>query len=434
MNSKTKILISSKYLKTHFKRYLFLLAAIVFSFTIITVMNSVFEGMYRNVYNSAKNHYGGELIVLGFDKESGNMGIIRDEKKIIEAAENTGYKYNRIIKRTSFFADGMLYFAGNSSRQKNVTGVDFENEKKYFESLDLIDGNIGELDNTNSIIISDIVAEKLKVKTGDDIVLKTRTIKGQANTGNFIVKAVFKDRSIFGFYKCFIDIKHLNNLLQLDEKECSTIGFTFDKSKTAEKMSFSLYSELESKGFPLSTVIKDKNDYKYQLEKNWNGTRYFVMTLSLFVSQIDELLTAMRYISYFIYLSVSLIILVSISVTYKIIINERTGEIATMKAIGFKKKDVYQLFLFESIMIFLVSLFTGMFISLILLKLLSIVSFSSIPGFGIFLIKSHLTPVITFKSLTFNIMIMIFITFPSFYKAFKSGAETDLAKALSENK
>ncbi len=397
-------------------------------------MSSVFEGMYRNVYNSAKNHYGGDLIVLGFDKESGNMALINDEEKVIQAAEKAGIKGSRVLRRTSLFADGILYFEGNSSRQKNVTGVDFENEKEYFESLEIIEGSTDFKEKRKSILISDLSAEKLEVKAGDNIVLKSRTFKGQANTAEFVVSGIFKDRSIFGFYKCFIDIKSLNSLLAFDNEKCSTLGFMFDKPGDAVKAAPRLYNELEKISLPLSPFIKDKNDYKYQLERDWKGIRYFVMTLPMFVSRIDELLSAMRAVSYFIYIAVSLIILVSISVTYRIIVNERTGEIATMKAIGFLKKDIYELFLFESVMIFILSLFSGFIASGIILKLISLFSFDSIPGFGIFLVKNHLTPVFTFKSFTLNILIMAAVTFPSFYKAFKSGAETDLVKALSAGK
>ena len=433
MNIVNKTTLALKYLAGHYKRYIFLVMAVSFGFAIITTMTSLSEGMYRNVYKAAQQHYGGQLFVLGFHKQYGNMGLIRDNKTILQAIETLDKKPDRIVKRTLFFADGILYFAGNSSRQKNVYGIDWDIEAEEFAELDYAFGNSEGLAGTNGILISKPVAEQLNARIGDDIVLKVRTKTGQNNTGTFIVSGIIRDESIFGYYTCFVDRHYLNSLLGLEKNEYSSLGIYYKNSENIEEQSALLYIQLAEK-LPMAPVINSKEEYSFQLEQHWEGIRYFVMTLQLFVSQVADLLTAMELISYFLYVVISIIVLVSISVTYKLIIHERMAEIGTMRAIGLQRSDILGILVTEALFVFIISILLGGILSLLILWIISFFSFSLIPGFDIFMNKGRLLPYFTFNDIGTNIFLLAAIIFPALWVPSFRASRLKLTTALSGDK
>ena len=262
-----KARIALRYLTGHLRHYIFLILSLSFGFAVISTSTSLSDSMSRNVYRAAQQHYGGQLLVLGFHKESGNLGLIQDEEQILSAVKATGIAPRKYIRRTSYFGRGILYFAGNSSLQKNVFGVDWENEKDEFEKLDYSAGSADNLAATNGILISQPVADKLKAQTGDDLTLRVQTKTGQYNTGTFVVKGIFEDRSIFGYYKCFVDITQLNRLLGFEDDEYSTLGLLFDDTETAGRAALNLHSEL-SEYLPMAPFIVDKEQYSFQLDQN----------------------------------------------------------------------------------------------------------------------------------------------------------------------
>ena len=430
MTLSNKTILALKYLSGHYKRYIFLILAVSFSFAIITTVTSLSAGMYKNVYNAAEQHYGGQLFVLGFDKKYGNIGLVQEDDVISHAVEALKKKPDHVVRRTLFFADGILFFDGNSSRQKSVYGVDWNVEYKEFKQLDYSAGGCNNLSGTNGILISEPVSKKLHVRVGDDLILKVRTKTGQNNTGTFIVRGIFRDNSIFGYYTCYIDRRHLNNLLRFKEDAYSSMGLYYNSLETAEKQSVPLYNELKKK-LPMAPVMSNKEDFSFQLDQHWKGIRYFVMTIQLYVSQVTDMLTAMKLISYFLYVMISLIVLVSISVTYRLIIHERQAEIGTMRAIGLLRKEILTILLIEAFFVFLISLLFGGILSLLTLRIISFFSFSLIPGFDIFMYRGKLLPSFTMKDIGTNILMLAVIIFPSLVTSFSRVGKMNLATILS---
>ncbi|MBI9098163.1 MAG: ABC transporter permease [Spirochaetaceae bacterium] len=431
MKTVNRVKLAVRYFSGHYRRYIFLILAVSFGFAIITTMTSLAAGMYDNVYRAAQQHYGGQLFVLGFHKQYGHLGLIRDDQAVMDAVRKLDVQPDRMVKRTLFFADGILYFAGNSSRQKNVYGVDWDVEADDFAKLDYSEGGSANLSDGKGIIISEPVAEQLGARVGDDVVLKVRTKTGQNNTGTFVIKGIFRDESIFGYYKCYVDRRELNNLLAFEEEDYFSLGLYFNNAVDASELSFQLHSELEKK-LPMSSFITRKEEYTFEQGMHWEGIRHFVMTLEIFVSQVSELLTAMNLVSYFLYIMISLIVLVSVSVTYRLIIHERTAEIGTMRSMGFQRGDILGILLGEALLVFAVSLVIGALLSLLVLWIISLFSFSFIPGFEIFMTKGRLLPLFTISDILSNIGLLIIIIFPALLIPSFRASRLELTKALGD--
>jgi putative ABC transport system permease protein len=332
MNLYNKLSLAWSYFVKHIRRFAFLLVALGLGFGVITIMTSLSQGMTKNLYSAALNHYGGELFIIGYDQDHRNRMHMNQIPKIEAILEQWDYPMVQLIPRINYFGDGKLYFAGNSSMQKNVLGINWQDEAFNLNDLNILEGSLEDIREPQSIVISSQTAQQLKCRLGDDIILRVDTLQGQANTGHFIVRAIFKDPGLLGSYKSFIDLGEFQGLLNYGPEDISSLGIRFKKPPEVEEL-FKLYQILQE-ALPMAPFMETKEQLTHNIERqSWSGIRYFLIPLSLYVSQVDDLLKSMDILAYFLYLMISLIILVSIAVTYRLVIKERTPEIGTMRAL-----------------------------------------------------------------------------------------------------
>jgi ABC-type lipoprotein release transport system permease subunit len=412
--------LACNYLFRYRRRYLFLFLALTFGFGIVTFITSIKDGMYENVYNSAQSHYAGDIVVLGFDKNSYQAYHMEktDTAAVLEAVENTGLNPDRIVFRSNFTDRGILYYNGAAVRLKYVTGVDWENEAVYFNTISYESPPAAPLKD-HEILISAPLAHTLSARPGDSLILEVNTRTGQKNTGSFIVAGIVKDATIFGYYKSFLSRAALNRLIGNDPGDCSAIGLYFlDRRRMTEKQIL-LRDEL-ARHIQTGPLVRNREDL-YRDPGGWTGgVMVFVATIPVFLSEVADLLGAMNILTYFLYIMMLLIILVSAAVTYRLILHERTREIGTMRAIGFYGGDVRHILLAEAAGLALVSTAAGLVLARLFAWGVSFVSFSWFPSFDIFMKNGKLTALYLPKTMALNIAAAFFMLFAAvWFPAFR---------------
>jgi putative ABC transport system permease protein len=403
------------YIRSHSRRYVFLLAILGFSFAIITTITSLTAGMSRNVFAAAENHYGGHVFVIGF--ENGRDRVI-DTAGILDAVHASGFACRKVALRTMGYAKAVLHFAGAAVKQKYVFGIDWENEKADFRNLDFSSGRADFEELADGIIVSSSTAAELQVRVGDDLTLEVPTAAGQKNTGRFIVRGIVRDNSIFGYYKCFISRSKLNALFGFPPTDCSWIGFYFDDTDPA-----SLFDRAQalrgllSGRFPIGTVVNTREDFAKELSASGSaaGFRYSIVTLTAYISQVADLLSAMKIISYALYAMMLVIALASIAVTYRLILHERSREIATVRVMGLSPFKVQAMLVIEYLLLFTAALVAGFALALFFSWILSLFSYSWIPSFEIFLRQGRLTADFPILLVVTNVSIMLLTTLPAIW-------------------
>jgi ABC-type lipoprotein release transport system permease subunit len=381
-----------RYLFRYRRRYLFLFLALAFGFGIISFIRAAKNGMAENVYFSAQAHYAGDIIVQGIDNSYSQGHHFNREQTafILEAAEQAGIDPVRTAVRTDLYDGAEIYFNGADLRLKYVQGVDWEAEESFFTRLDYTGAASVEPAAGNGILISESVAEFLGLQQGDDVVLETDPDGTPKNIGIFVVTGIIKDSSIFGYYKAYVDRKILNELIGFEPDDCSFVGFTMANHSDAEKKK-AVFSGYLSKGLAISPLLTTKEEYNTERSKSWEGLRVFVLTIPVYLSDINQLLNAMDLLTYLLYGMMLVIILVSAGVTYRLILHERLREIGTMRAIGFHEGDVQNILILEALGLGVVSLAGGLFFAWFLSRIFSFVSFTRFSGFEIFLRNGKLT-------------------------------------------
>jgi|GEM_PF-891723 len=386
------IKLGSKYLYRYRRRYIFLMVVLVFGFAIITFITSTKDGMYDSVYYSAQSHYAGDIVAVGYDNAvvweySHHMG--QDEiSSILKAASISGTDPQHTVFRTLYGSTSFIHYNGSAIQLRDLVGCDWENESFLFSKMNFDEGPASSLDD-DSIFLSAPIASYLGAGMGDMVILELETCYGQKNTGFFIVQGIVQDTSIFAYYKAYISRLSLNRLAVYDDNDCSTIGFFLDEPSAAEQKRAHLQSSL-SMLIQTGPLVYDRDGLERERKQPWNGTIVFLYTMPVYLSEISNILDAINLISYLLYGMMLIIILVSASGTYRLIIHERTKEIGTMRVIGFYGKDLHFILWSEILFLGLISLFVGFLVSYFLSWLVSLLSFSWFPGFEIFLKNNRL--------------------------------------------
>jgi ABC-type antimicrobial peptide transport system permease subunit len=284
----------------------------------------------------------------------------------------------------------VLYYNGAAVRLKYVIGVDWDREASYFDSLNyrerpVIPGkNLSSSPEGDVIYLSAPVASQLNARAGDRLILEVNTRWGQKNTGVFIVGGIVEDSTIFGYYKVYISRLVLNRLLLINDEDCSIVGIFLKDRREVEKSRVMLQGDLQNR-IQTGPLVYDRDELDRTASEPYDGIRVFLLTLPVFLSEVADLLGAMNIVTYFLYIMMLVIMMVSALVTYRLILHERRRELGTMRAIGFYGADIRFILLMETLVLILVSLAAGALLALLFQWLVTFIPFTWFPSFEIFL-------------------------------------------------
>ncbi|MDR2209839.1 MAG: ABC transporter permease [Spirochaetaceae bacterium] len=407
----TLIVLAFKYLVRYRRRYFFLFIALSMGFSIVSFLTAVKDSMDTNVYKSAQDHYAGDIVAVGYDSSMGALNYLNADTQagLYQAVEKAGIEETHIVERTIFGSNGVLYFNGGAVRLKYVIGVDWDNEASYFDSLNYRERLLVSAKNPSAapegdlIYLSAPVASQLNARAGDSLILEVNTRWGQKNTGVFIVGGIVEDSTIFGYYKAYIDRLVLNRLLLLNDEDCSLVGIFVNDRRDVEEKRALLQEELQDR-LQTGPIVYDRDELIKVSAESHDGIRVFLITLSVYLSEVADLLDAMNIIAYFLYAMLLIIMMVSALVTYRLILHERRRELGTMRAIGFYGADIRFILLLETFGLTLVSLAAGMILVLLFQWLVTFIPFTWFPSFEIFLQDGKLETLYLPRTVAVNIL------------------------------
>jgi ABC-type lipoprotein release transport system permease subunit len=411
--------LSCKYLLRYRRRYLFLALALGIGFCIVTVIVTQKDGMVESVYQTAQSHYAGDIVFEGIDKNSGRKSHMDfgTASAVVKAVDDSGISYTRIVKRTILTSYEKLYYNGASLDLKYTVGIDGDNERDYLASLKWRDGVYDE-PGPDTIYISAPIAARLGAVRGDSLILEVLTCYDQKNTGTLIIGGIIEDSSLFGFYKIYVSRKTLNNLVRFEEEDATHVGVFLSQKNRVEGAREAVYDRLKTM-VNVSDLPHDRDSWATEKEESWDGIRIFPLTVEVYLSEVSQILQALNLLTYFLYVVMLLIILVSAIVTYRLILHERIRELGTMRAIGFKGRSIRIILVLETLMLATVSIIAGIIVSLLVNSALSCLSFDWIPSFEIFMRNGRLAARYAPASLALNAfavysMLIMAVWFPAF--------------------
>ncbi len=417
------------------KRSFLLGGAIAFGFFIVTFVDALAGGSLRNLSEQFSFLFGGNIFIQASQKDDDKvMTLTKDALFIQDVLKESGIRYTTEGKRTMLF--GTIIYEGQKA-VTNISGCDFEKEKRLKDSISLVQGSWENMQDANALIIGETMAENLGIEVGETVLFEMQTAKDYATVGEFKIAAINRDPSLLGSIMVYSHIAYLNELYELDEdafffytimaEDHENQDALANQLETIIKKYKPVTSRLEAvKKNPLNIVRGINEQLK---EASWEGDMYSVITFDDQVPNIKQILSVVQYVSLGILVALFLVIMIGISNTYKMVIFERIKEIGTMRALGVKQKEAGRIFMWEAVLLSLFGSLVGFIVAILGMKVLSLFTFTS-EELSLFLHNGHWTYVLNAGSISIKLIVVVLLTMLAVRGSAKQAAKLNPAEAL----
>ena len=417
------------------KRSFLLGGAIAFGFFIVTFVDALAGGSLRNLSEQFSFLFGGNIFIQASQKDDDKvMTVTKDALFIEDVLKESGIRYTAEGKRTMLF--GTIIYEGQKA-VTNISGCDFEKEKRLKDSISLVQGSWENMQDSNALIIGETMAENLGIEVGETVLFEMQTAKDYATVGEFKIAAINRDPSLLGSIMVYSHIAYLNELYELDEDAFFFYTIMAEDHENQDVLANQLEAIIKKykpvtnrleavKKNPLNIVRGINEQLK---EASWEGDMYSVITFDDQVPNIKQILSIVQYVSLGILVALFLVIMIGISNTYKMVIFERIKEIGTMRALGVKQKEAGRIFMWEAVLLSLFGSLVGFIVAILGMKVLSLFTFTS-EELSLFLHNGHWTYVLNAGSISIKLIVVVLLTMLAVRGSAKQAAKLNPAEAL----
>lgn len=343
-------------------RTLITLAAIAFGAVSIIIAGGFFEDTFMQMREVVIHSHFGHIQVYrkGYIDHGSSAPfeyLIEEPDKVAEKIKALDH-VKSITPRISFSA---MISTGENTVSAFCEGVDpdgelslnkIENIKNTETSLSIQDGSNLTKEDEFEIVLGRGLAKNIGAKPGDSLVLLTNTVEGSLNAFDVKVKGIFytaskefDDRALrlpIDIAQKLIRTKGIQTLVVLLDATENTLKAKDDILKTIQSMD----TEMEIR------VWGELADF-YNKTVELYGRQFFILKLII-----------------------TIIVVLSIFNTINMAIWERTREIGTIMAMGYKKMDIMKLFLAEGFILGILGGISGILLGILLAR---VISFFGIP-------------------------------------------------------
>lgn len=431
------------------RRNVILGIAVAFGFFVVTAVDGLTSGAVSNLEDQITQMLGGTVLASGYEKitEKNDEGglivgndvvpIIRDHDYLIKKVESLGINYKYISHYTN--STGQVIFNGKKVLTTTL-GRDFETDKSFLDSLQIVEGDLENLKDPASLIIGKNMADALKVHVGDTVLYLTSTIYGQNEVGEFKVALINRDSSFISGMMTYTNIETLNKLIEIPEGGYNFFSIYLKDKNQQNRVALLLQDAIKKDGQNVadlrlarqtnpSNVERGLNKQLLGEENSWEGVKYVVESLDDGAPALKTAMNIVHLVTTIILIVILLIVMVGVSNTYRMVLYERIREIGTMRALGMTGKDTGKTFTLEAIALCVIGAFAGFVFAIIFMSLLGIPKFSK-ESVQFFLHNGHMSFTLSPFSILVQYILMIILTSLAVRGTAKKAARMSPAEAL----
>jgi putative ABC transport system permease protein len=388
------------------RRYTLILVAITLGFALVILMSGVSRSLQNGLKDKASRYFAGHVGIVGYH---GATAGLSDPGKVIAAVRSTGIAVRAIAGRSVYYrTDAELFFGGESVRQRRLIGVDFGAEGGEFSRLSYASGGWEEMENGGGILISESAARRTGARVGDDMTVFATADSGQYGALVFVVRGIFQESSLFG-YVSYLSLADMNSLQGKKAGYNSEVA-VFLKNPGRETAAANAIRRRLAGEFRVFPRYETKDELYTHLGESAEHETIAVMGLEGYIAQIRQLLQAIITITYFVLAVFILIVAVAIMNTYRVIVNERTREIGTMRALGMSRPAVAVLFVVEAVTLVAVGSTIGFAVGAGFMGIVSAIDLGALPGAGLFMEARRLRYVVDQRAALVSFAVMLLVT------------------------
>lgn len=426
------------------KRTILLAGAIAFAVMVITLVNAYTGGLIRAVRENFTQTFGGHVYVAGsVISESGReIDVLRDSETLERAVERAGID----VAETNYRSGGLatLIYATNEVIQV-VDGVDFASEKRFRETVRLVEGSWAGLAEPGSILLPESAVEQLGISLGEELLLSLSTVTGQRNVVELTLRGIAAEVAGLGVTSGYVRLADMNEALGLAPGEYQTANLYLVDSDEIEVATDRLAQELArmasvatsnatdaETGVPASLFGRLFGGVGAEVDpaERWEGTRFTVTNLNDATEQLETLVRTMDAVAFGIFVVLLVISGVGITNSYRMVMIERTGEIGTMRSIGVPRRGIRSIFTLEALIVAMLGTVGGVVVALGIAGAVGLVEWSAGTAVDAFLVQGRLIADVRVPTIARNAVIILLMTVWAVSAPAKAAARLEPAQAL----
>ena len=388
------------------KRYSLMATAVVIGFLLVTVLTSAAQGAMQTVQTKAARYFAGHVSITAFRQ---GRQKITNPQAVINAIPTAGLPITNVTQRTVYYRqDSRLFFGGNSVRQRRLVGIDVDAEATEIATLDFrvggLDGMRGD-DGRYGVLISEVAADLLGARLGDDVSLFITTDEGQVNTATLIVRGIFRESGIFG-YATYMRRSDLNELLAWSPEAATDIAMFVSDTDAIVRVADRVRTQL-SQDFPVFPPVMRRQDFRSVVDRRVEQETIAVISLDAQLAEIRDLVDAFLMVANFVVVLFMLIVMFGILNTYRVLLHQRTREIGTMRALGMSRGGVKAVFLIEAATLAAIASAAGFLLGGVVLFFLERISIGTGPAIAMFTERQRLQFALRPRTVLLNLAFMM---------------------------
>lgn len=419
------------------RRTLLLGVAVAIVATLFLILRSVSASISERMVESATTLSAGHVNVGGFFKTRKKAAdpLLSQRKEIRAFVKASVPEAVAIIDRHRGW--GRL-IGPASSINVGISGIVYDEEKRFFNSVRLapeseyrkggsekVFGNFEDLQKPNTVLIFAAQAKKLEVGVGDTITMVTEASGGQSNTVDLRIVAIASDIGFMSNWNIFVPRQTVLDLYKVGDNTTGVVMVYLKSADEAPAVMERLRQKFKERGDEV--MDHDPQPFFFKFEKvsgeDWLGQRLDLTIWSDEISFVLWITTALDLVSFFVVGVLAIIIIGGIMNSMWMSVRERTKEIGTMRAIGAQKNFIVQLFVYEAIMLGLISALVGVSFGGVLILIINALNLPiTNDGVRLFLMANTMkfnihTPQVITTLVLFGVITGIAALYPAFRAA-----------------
>jgi len=410
------------------RRTLLLGGAIAFGVIVICLASGFTAGMEQAVQANVTLFSAGHILVNGFSASASGRAQARIEDPSLEAKAREILPEAISVSPTAQSQATIVF--GSREQQLRVRGVDWSGDKLFSKSLILTQGDWISAVKDRSLLMGAQSARRFGLGLGDSVFVRLSTVTGQQNVMEYTLGAVYDDAAAGGMTTVLVPLANILADLNMRDGQYQSLAIFLPDASSADLSAARLSEGLKAAGFQLRVAPAgaqasapasaqasapagaQASAQTFQASPGGGGgqgrigggmgafppsgamtpgsTFLRVATVTELSGQMGAVLGSVRWIGLTIFAIMLLLTMAGITNTYRMVLMERTREIGMLRCIGFRRADIFRIFVYEALMIAIAGSVAGILASLPLGFLIHLIPFDPAGDLGSALSRGRL--------------------------------------------
>ncbi len=345
-------------------RYRVIIAALTVAVIALVQLIGVIEGMSQTVREKSARYFAGHISVSAYLGSA--TWFFPDPDEAVAIVESAVPEGATIVRRNVYHGlDATLFFGGSYVPQRRLIGVDWDAERDILAEMAVVAGEVPASGDKEGVIISTATADSIGARVGDELILSLRTRSHQANTVRLVVRAIFDEESFFG-YTTYMLRETLNRSIGWFSDAVGEIGVHLPNYGHLNAVTERVHDRLSGE-FTTVPIAESRAERNRTL--GGSDLLVSVMPLTSNLEELRDLLDGLQLVALVVVALFLLVVVIGVSNTFLMVTQERTREIATLRALGMGRGRTILTLAIEAAITTLVCLTIGLPVGLLLLQL-----------------------------------------------------------------